>query len=160
MSVAQSTPNFSALLDRAPSEVERPKPLPAGTYMTIIEGLPRYDKSSLKQTDFVEFTHRIISAGEDVDQAELDAALTSPDGQKKPLNEVRMKNQLYVTENSLWRLKDFLQNLGFDIESDEFSLRDLCESTAGKECLVFIKHQPSQDGQAIFARIDRTLPLE
>lgn len=156
----QGKPNFSSLLDRAPSEVERPKPLPAGSYVTLIEGLPRYDKSTKKQTDYVEFTHRFLSSGEDVEATELDAALTSIDGTKKPLNEVRMKNTFYLTENSLWRLKDFLQHLGFDIESDEYSLRDLVESTAGKQCGVFVKHVPSQDGTGIFAQIDRTFPLE
>ena len=39
-------PNFASILDEAPSEVDRPKPLPAGTYTCIVAGTPIYDKSS------------------------------------------------------------------------------------------------------------------
>ncbi len=151
----QTNTSFSELLNKAPSEVERPKPLPTGTYNTMIEGLPRYDKSSKKQTQFVEFTHKMLSAGDDVDPDNLKEVLNG-----KPLQEIRMKNTFYLTENSLWRLKDFLGHLGYDVDASDVTLQEMVEDTAGKQVAVFIKHEPSQDGTSIFARIDRTLPVE
>ncbi len=101
---AAKAPSFGALLDKAPSEVERPKPLPQGSYITVLQGLPRQDKSAKKQTEFYEFTHKLLSAGEDVDEDELKAMGGVADK--------TIKNTYYITEGSLWRLKDFLGHFG------------------------------------------------
>ncbi len=73
MAQTQTSPNFGALLDKPASDVERPKPLPQGSYHCIVKGLPRFDKSSKKFTEFVEFTLQPTSAGEDVDEEDLEA---------------------------------------------------------------------------------------
>ena len=151
-----SNPNFGSILDKSPTEVERPKPIPPGTYSTVIIGMPRYDKSSKKQTEFVEFQHKFLAPGDDVDADALQEALTIGE-ETKSLNDVVMKNTFYLTESAAWRLKEFLRDCGFDIESDEMSLRDMVEQTAGKSVGVFVKHVPSQDGQTVFAQIDRTV---
>ena len=108
-----NNPNFSNILDKPATDVERPRPLPVGTYLTVIQGLPRYDKSSKKQTDFVEFTHQIVSALDDVDPDELAAA-------------------------------------------GGLTLRDAVEATANTEVCILIRHEASQDGKAVFARISDT----
>ena len=66
-----NAPNFGALLDKPASEIERPKPLPQGGYICTVKGLPKFDKSSKKQTEFVEFTLQPVEAMEDVDQEAL-----------------------------------------------------------------------------------------
>lgn len=145
----RSTPNFGALLDTPSSDVERPKPLPAGSYVCMVQGLPRYDKSAKKQTEFVEFTLKFLSAEEDVDAEELK--------EMGGLADKTIKDTYYITETSLWRLKDFLDNC--DIE-DEGTLRERIEETSGKQVGVFIKHEASQDGQSIFARVGKTFKVE
>lgn len=154
------SPDFSEILDRVPSEIEKPKPIPVGTYSTVLQGIPRQDKSAKKQTRFVEFAHKIIAAGEDVDEDSLKEALTSPDGTVRSLQDIVMKNTFYLTENSAWRLKDFLKDCGFDIDDDSASLRELIEQTAGRQVNVFVKHEPSQDGQSVFAKIASSSPAE
>ncbi len=151
----QTNAAFSDILNKSPSEVERPKPLPTGTYITMIEGLPRYGESTKKLTKFVEFTHKMLSAEDDVDQDSLKEILKG-----KPLSDIRMKNTYYLKEGVEWRLKEFLGHLGYDVDNTEASFQELCEDTNGKQVAVFIKHEPSQDGTSIFARIDRTLPVE
>lgn len=153
--MAQAATAFSSILDKAPTEVERPKPLPVGSYTTVLLGQPRFDKSSKKQTEFVEFTHKLIGVGEDVDEEALKEALGD-----KALNEVTMKNTFYLTEGSIWRLKDFLGNCGLDVEDDKTSLREMIEETPGKSVGIFINHEASQDGQAVFARIGKTFVVE
>lgn len=144
-------PNFSSILKTAPSAVERPKPMPQGTYICMVQGLPRFDKSSKKQTEFVEFTLKLLSAGEDVDQEEL-AALGG-------IGDKTIKATYYLTENALWRLKDFLAHCGMDIEAYE-SFEAAIEDTPSKQVGVFITHEASQDGESVFARVGRTFVIE
>jgi hypothetical protein len=152
--------NFADILDRAPSEIEKPKPLPVGTYSTVLQGQPRQDKSSKKQTPFVEFQHKFMAPGDDVDSDALKDALTMADGTVKKLQDITMRNTFYLTENSAWRLKDFLQDCGFDIDDDEQSLREMIESSAGRQVNVYVKHTPSQDGKSTFAEIGSTAAAE
>jgi len=147
--------NFSEILDRAPSEIEKPKPLPQGTYSTVLVGMPRHDKSAKKQTPFIEFNHKLVAAGDDVDDDDLKTALG-----ERSLQDITMKNTFYLTEGSAWRLKQFLADCGFDVDADDQSLREMTEQTAGRSVNIFVKHEPSQDGQSVFARIDSTAAAE
>lgn len=149
---ATNRPNFGALLDRAPTEVERPKPLPAGTYTCVVQGLPEYDKSSKKQTEFVRFTLKPLAAEADVDTE----ALAELGG----LGEKTITVTFYITENSLFRLKNFLGHLGFDTADPESSLREMCESATGRQVKAFIKHRASDDGESIFAEVGGTASVE
>lgn len=143
-------PNFGSVLDKPASEIERPKPLPQGSYVTVISGLPRFDKSSKKQTEFAEFTHKVLSAGEDVDQDDLKA---HGDYQGREI-----KNTFYLTEASAYRLKEFLIN-DLGIEEQE-SLRPMLDEVAGRQCIVHIKHTASDDGKSVYANIASTAPVE
>ena len=147
--------SFSSILDRAPSEIEKPKPLPVGSYTTQLVGQPRIDKSSKKQTEFREFTHKIISAGDDVDEDELKQYL----GDSKKLTDVTVKNTYYITEGAAWRLKEFLEHCGIDLDKVD-SLNEALDETPGKQVGIFINHEPSQDGQSFFARIGKTFVVE
>lgn len=142
-------PNFGALLDRAPSEVERPKPMPEGQYLWVVSGLPRYDKSSKKQTEFVEFTLKAVQAGTDVDQDEL--------AEMGGIADKTTKATFYLTEGSLWRLKEFLEHCGIE-EGD--SLRAMIEETMNCQVVGFIKHEASNDGESVFARLGKTANAE
>lgn len=158
--LATAAPDFSEILDRAPSEIEKPKPLPVGTYSTVLQGVPREDKSTKKQTKYVEFSHKILAAGEDVDEDALKEALTAPDGSVKDLREVVLFNTFYLTENAAWRLKDFLKDCGYDVDSEEMSMREMVEQSSGRQVNVYLKHEPSQDGQSMFAKIGGTSSAE
>lgn len=141
-------PNFSSILDRPASEIERPKPLPPGTYLTILQGLPRYDKSAKKQTEFIEFKHKITQAGEDVDEDALKEA--------GGLEDKTVNNTFYLTEDAAWRLRKFLEDCGFDFSDGSVTLREAAEQSANSEVYITIGHEPSQDGQSVFARIKGT----
>ncbi len=143
--------NFESILDKPASEIERPKPLPQGTYVCTVKGLPRFDKSSKKQTPFVEFTLQPIEAGEDVDEDDLKAI----GGFKNKT----IRATYYETEDAIWRLKKFIEDCGIEID-DGVSLRQLLEETPGKQVAAFIKHQASDDGQAVYAQLASTAPVE
>lgn len=137
--------NFSSILDMPSSEVKFPK-LPVGSYVGIVKGMPRYDKSTKKQTPFVEFQIQLTEAMEDVDPDELEAF--GPFAEKTiPLT------FYYETEGGFNRLKAFLDNCGVE---DYSNLRVGIEEAPGRTIVVEIKHEPSADGQSIYARIDGT----
>lgn len=137
--------NFSSILDMPSSEIKFPK-LPVGSYVGIVKGMPRYDKSTKKQTPFVEFQIQLTEAMEDVDPDELEAF--GPFAEKTiPLT------FYYETEGGFNRLKAFLDNCGVE---DYSNLRVGIEEAPGRTIVVEIKHEPSADGQSIYARIDGT----
>ncbi len=149
MAQTQTSPNFGALLDKPASDVERPKPLPQGSYHCIVKGLPRFDKSSKKFTEFVEFTLQPTAAGEDVDEEDL--AVMGGIANKT------IRATYYITEDALWRLKDFLSHCGIE---EDGSLRNMIDQTPNCEVIAFIKHRASEDGQSVFAELAKTAPAE
>jgi hypothetical protein len=145
------TPNFSSILDEAPTEVNVPAPLPQGTYLCVVTGQPRYDKSSKKGTDFVEFTLRPIAAEEDVDEEELNNA--------GGLEGKTLRATFYLTEDAVYRLDEFHAHCGIDL-SEARSRKSRNEDVVNAEVRAFVKHETSQDGTRIFARLNRTLAAE
>ncbi|HEX9613651.1 MAG TPA: hypothetical protein VGA05_08555 [Candidatus Bathyarchaeia archaeon] len=137
--------SFQDILDRQSSEIERPKPLPTGTYECVVKGLPRFDKSSKKQTDFVEFTLQPTGTLDDVDQEALD--------EMGGFASRTIKATFYLTEDAAWRLKKFLVDLGID---ESQTLRQMIDEAPGSSVLATIKHRASEDGQSIFGEIGGT----
>ena len=146
-----NSPNFGAILDTPSQEIERPKPLPQGTYTCVVNGLPRMDKSAKKGTEFVEFNLNILAAGEDVDED----ALSEMGGIANKSTRITF----YLTENSVWRLKKFLAE-DLQIEEDDVTLRQMIGMAPGRQVLAHIKHTPSDDGTSVFANVASTAPVE
>ena len=161
MAKPNSTPNYESILDMPTADVERPKPLPAGTYDAIVQGLYEEGVSSQKRTPFVQFAFAIQSANEDVDEDDLAAYLTSKNGTVKSLSDVVLKNnstKFYTTPDSMWRLTDFLDHLGIDQEGK--SVRQSLSETPNCSVKILIWHTTSADGESIFAEVKKTLPSE
>lgn len=151
------TPNYASLLDAPASLDDRPKTQPQGSYLCIIKGLARYDKSSKKQTDFAEFTAQVLQAGPDVDEDDLAAWLTKADGSQVPITDKTIKLTYYLTENSIFMLNDFLDHCGTD---DTKIRRERIEDTPNAEVVVYIRHVARQDGQGVRAEVAKTAPAE
>jgi len=164
-----NSPAFAPILDRAPKDVEAPKVLPIGSYIWVTKGVPRFDRSSQKKTEFVEFT--CVPQGPvmgdngpmDVDQEALDAALTRKDGEKIAIQSKSQRLTFYLTEDALFMLKNFLKALGFDTddEGEEApSLRQMINESQNRTFGGFISHKPSDDGERMYANITKTFALE
>lgn len=142
--------NFTDILDRKSSEIERPKPLPVGTYLWLIDGQPKFDKSQKQQTPYVEFTCRCLQPMDDVDPQAL-ADMGGHAGKTQRLT-------FYLTEDAMFRLtnKDgngFLEHLG--LTGDE-SVREKISMAPGRQFLGTVRHRSSQDGAQVFAEISST----
>lgn len=157
----KATATFSSVLDMPSSEIERvAKPLPVGSYTAVVQGQPKIDKSSKKQTEYSEYTMKILEAHDDVDEDSLAEYLTTMDGSKKRLTDCTIKNTYYHTENSIGRLATFFDHLDGitpDAASEvDASLRQRMGEVAGKQCIIHIKHEPFQSGEGVRAVVAGT----
>jgi hypothetical protein len=156
-------PNFTDILDTPSTEIARPKPLPQGTYLWMVKGLPRLDKSTRKGTEFSEYTLQCLEASDDVDEDALKASLTKASGEVIPLRDRTIRATFYHTEDALYRLKKFLTDLAIDEEDDDGKprkIREMMQDVPGRQVWGHVKHTPSDDGEMIFANIDKTAKVD
>ena len=66
--------SFEEILNVDSSEIDRPKPAPAGTYDAMVDGLPEYGKSSKKQTPYIQWNIKLMTPKDDVSLDDLQAA--------------------------------------------------------------------------------------
>ena len=142
--------SFESILDTPATEVERPKPLPAGTYDAIVKGLPEFGESSQKKTPFCRFTYVMQSAGEDVDEDEL-TAIGGLEGKT-------IRDTYYTTPDAIFRLTETMERMGVD--PTDKTVRQMIDETPNASIRVVIGHRASEDGQQIFAEVKRTMKAD
>jgi len=125
----------------------------------MVKGLPRIDKSTQKGTEFSEYTLQMMEAADDVDEEELKQSLTKGNGDLIPLRDRSVRVTFYHTEDALWRLKKFLNDLQIDEADDEDeprTIRQRMQDVPGRQVYAHIKHSPSPDGETVYANVDKT----
>lgn len=156
--MAQASPNFSAILDKKPTLIEKPKTLPVGSYIAAVQGMPKQDVSTKKKTPYYEYTLKYLQAMDDVDTDDLKAALTRADGSKKVLSEMTQRLTFYLTDDAIWRLTTFLEHCG--LSKDDFeSVREMAESAGGCQVIIKLRHKPSEDGESMYPDVAGTAPV-
>lgn len=139
-------PSFEEILNKPATDIKPPQAYPVGTYHCLVDGPPTPGKSSQKQTDYLQFKFKILSPMQDVDAAQ--AAEAQVVGKY-------ISSDYYITEAAAWRLKEMLvDHLG--IAEGDKALRELVAESPGKQVLVKLKHEISQDGKRVFHRLDST----
>jgi hypothetical protein len=142
-----SNPNFAAILDTPVSEIKRPPTPPAGPYLCIVDGIPAFDKSKQKQTDFVRFKLKPVQAMGD----ELQAAVAATG---KNASDFNFRTDFYLTEDAVYRLDIFLfEHLGIEMGT---SRKQAISMAPGRQVIANVTHRASQDGQSIFAEVNST----
>jgi hypothetical protein len=155
--------SFSSILDMPASLAVRPKPAPTGTYMAMVLGHADYGKSTKKGTGFAKVLFKLIEVSDDVDIDALEAYLTKPDGSTTALGERTVPYTLWDTPNSAYRMRDFLLSLGIeekDEDGNQRKLGDMMQEIPGRQVWIHIRHRPSEDGEGLFADVDRTIKVE
>lgn len=148
----RTAPNFESILDTPTANVERPKPIPVGTYDAIVRGLYEEGVSKEKKTPYVQFAFAIMAANEDVDADELEAIGGIADKVLK-----NNSTKFYTTPDSLWRLNEAMEAMGVDLE--EKTVRQALAETPNSSCKILIVHEASQDGESMFATLKKVLPI-
>lgn len=140
--------DFTKLLDRRADEAQKPEPFPVGSYITTITGY-RTVESGQKKTPGIEFDLQVLSPGEDVD---MEAYAKVKDPQSKVI-----KTQFWLTEDSLYRLTEFLQKAGFETEGKSYS--EMLSEVAGHQITSVISHRLGQDGETIFVEAKKFMKV-
>ena len=137
--------NFAEILGKQASTIEKPKPIPVGTYLCANNKIPDFKAIGKDETPCAEFNFIAIAPTEDVDPADLEA-----------YGDVRgktIRHRMFLTEKSEYRSKEELVRV-FGIEEGSKTLGQLFNETVNKQLLVTIKHTPTQDGTDVFAEVE------
>lgn len=145
-----TAPTFESILDTPTESVERPRPIPAGTYDAIVRGLYEQGESSQKKTPFVRFNYAIQAAGDDVDSAELE--------EMGGIADKTIRDTYYTTPDALFRLTDCLANMGIEMEGK--TIRQALGDTPNASIRIVVGHRASEDGQQVFAEVKRTMKAD
>ncbi len=137
--------NFSAILQNQASAIEKPKPLPIGSYICTNPALPEFKELGQNKTPCAEFSLKVMASSDDVDPEQL-----AEFGDYKGKN---VRHRMFLSENSLFRSKEELVK-AFALEEEGKNLGQLFNETVNKQVLVTIKHTPTQDGTDIYAEVE------
>lgn len=145
--------SFEEILKRPTTEHKAPQPLPVGTYHCIIDGPPSYEESSQKKTPCRVYKFKIMAPMGDVDaKAAADQQVVG-----KIITGQGPGAAFYITEESVFRYRDFLvDHLGIE-EDGKKSIEEMETEAPGRQVLVKLKHDISQDGKRVFHRIESTM---
>lgn len=116
--------DLKSLLSKPMDEVKAPKALPAGTYTAVVKS-QEFGKSPRKKTPFCRYNFAITAAGDDVDHDLLSGV---------DLSTKSVRYDFYLTENSEFMLKNFLEGLG--IKTQGRSMGECIPEAIGNEVVV------------------------
>jgi|SRR5215831_6855631 len=142
----QESLSFSSILDQQVEDAERPKPIPTGSYICLVAGLPRYDKSTQQQTEYAEFTLQPLEPYKDVDTEELE--------KMGGLENRTLRYTLWLTEDSKYRLRKFIEDCGITIKGKSFA--EAIEELPGQQVIANVVHGAAKDGSAFYANVKST----
>lgn len=141
--------DFNKILTKQASAIEKPKPLPIGTYLCNNPQLPKFVGVGKNETPCAEFGLVVLSAGEDVDTDDL-ATFGKYQGKS-------IRHRIFLTEATEFRAKEELIEK-FGIEEGDKTLGQLFNETINKQVYVKIKHRPSDDGTEMYSEVEELLP--
>jgi hypothetical protein len=149
-----SSPSFEEILRRPTKENKPPQPLPAGTYHCMVEGPPSQEETSQKKIPCRVYKFKILRAMEDVNAK--DAAEQQVVG--KIIGGQYAGAAFYITNEQSHRYTEFLEDhLGIANPGQERSLEELEAEVNGRQLLVKLKHDISQDGKRVYHKIESTM---
>lgn len=135
MSDSNIATDFRSLLSKPADQIERPKPLPAGTYEGTITKY-EYGKSKEKKTPYVRYFVQVNSAGEDVDPVEMDGI---------DLSKKQLRRDFYLTDDAEYRVKELWESCGID--GTGRSLGEILPDLIGCQVLLEVTQRNSEDGK-------------
>lgn len=140
--------DFNAILNKGVEEAERPKPLPAGTYRAKIDS-HEFGESRRNQTPYCRVHFTPVEPQDDVDTEQLEEVLKQVEND---LSKKRVSNDFFLTDQAMWRLREFMENtLGLKTSGRSFA--EVIPEMDGMTCLVSVTHQASQDGQDTYVNV-------
>lgn len=139
--------SFAEILDQVVTSVERPKAIPAGTYLCLVDGQPKFSQVGQNKTDVVDFTLKIL-------QVQGDAPTPAEVEEFGGVAGKNLRARFFGTDQAKWRLDKFMfEDLGIDLSVPR---RQAIAQTMGKQVFATVIHRPSEDGTQMYAEIRET----
>ena len=138
--------SFQDILNTKTDDIERPKPLPVGTYLGIVSGPPEIAPIGQKNTLAAKYSIKLLAPQDDVDRD----ALSEMGG----IGDRTVGLTLFLTQDAAWRAKEFLENCGIDTAGK--TLGESLTEAPGRQVYVKLKHRPSPDGTQLYSEIQST----
>ena len=141
--------NFKELLSRPVDSAKKPPTKPAGTYTGTIAS-HKFDESMKQKTPYVRFTFNNIQPGEDILNSDP-RLVQDEDGNPIDFSKWSPYKDFYLTEDALYRLKEFLQSLGIDTAGRMFN--DILPETKGMPVILTAVVTSSDDATRMYTNI-------
>lgn len=156
-------PKLADLMEQeSTGTVDRPKPLPTGSYVARIVGQVERGESEQKGTPFIRFQGEIVDARDDVDEDELNEWKEREDGSERTLQGTAVPKSgltFYKTPDALWRMDKFFQDCGILVKGK--TRNDMAEDAIGQEFVVHIGHQNSRnEDDVVYAIVKGTSAVD
>lgn len=132
------TVDFKELLKKPADQVERPKPIPAGTYKGVV-ARQEFGQSKEKKTPYTRYHLTLTGPGDGVDPKDLDGI---------DLTKKQFRKDFYLTNDAEYRLLDFIASCGVNTKGR--TLGELVPEPLGKDVLIDITQRNSEDGTEIY----------
>lgn len=141
-------PDFNELLSMSADEAVKPPPMPAGSYIFIVKDYETVE-SSQKKTPGIQFTATPVEPLDDVDTELL------PENYR----DRKMNVTHWITENAMWRLREFLEHCGLEVEGRAFT--DLIPEAVNQQFVGHVVQEPStKNPKEVVSYIDSTAAVE
>ena len=146
--------NFKDLLGVQVDSAERPVNFPVGQYDAIVMNY-EFGESAQKGTPFCQFNIKLTAPREDVDDDQFEAA----GGMEKLNARAPLRLTFYVTDNALYRLREFLENT-MELPKEGRNFDEVIPEAANLPLVVTIKHRAGQKEGEFFMEIADHAPAE
>lgn len=144
--------DFRSLLSTKPETVEKPQPLPPGTYFGVIKAWEPIE-SSQKKTPGVKIQFQLQSPDADVDLDQLEQV-----GGLTAVTKRKVSTIFYLTEDATYRLREFLEfACKLDISGRSFA--ELLPEAINLAVRLALKHKVT-DKQEIILDVDQILAAD
>lgn len=129
--------DFTEILSKQVGSAPAPKPLPPGTYIGVVEGLPQVRPVTMKDgttKGVLGVQVALTEPGDDVDEDALQEAggLVRDSGSRRTV-----RADFWLDEDSLWQLDRFLGGFGLE----DMTYTDAFQELAGKSVVVVMEQR-------------------
>lgn len=139
--------DFAALMNKPVEAAVKAPTAPAGHYLATVIG-HEFGVSSKKNTPYCRFNFALLAAQDDVDEEALEAA-----GGQEFLNTRRLRADFYLTEDAMYRLREFLED-ALDLNCSGRNFDEVVPEAANLQLLIEVTHTMSDDGSSTYANIN------
>ena len=155
--------NFTSILNKKLSTIEKPPLLPIGTYIWAVDKIPETNSFTARESgvfyETLTFMMRCVEATEDVDPDDLESYGN--------LSRVKRRKQFLFDTSDEQAFKRSLFNLTTFIErhlavdgAAKMELNEALNSTIEHQCLGVVQWRPNpKDAENPFDEISRTAPI-